>query len=574
MSDIKILIIDDEEGIRKTFSIILNKEGYSTYTAHNYPSALEKLNTEQFDLVFTDILLGTYSGINILKDIKSMNRSCPVIMITGEPNIDTASASVRLGAFDYVPKPIKRDTLLRITKHALRHKALQDEKQIIREDNDRYRCHLDAIFRSVEDAIVTIGKDQQVVQANMAIENICGLHPQNIMGKYTAGIKNDCSRMCWKAFNQAIKKHRHVHDYRIDCKKSGRPEQVVTMNVSPLHNWKGTQIGALMIIKDITRLSNLEKQLDQRHSFYNIISRNQEMLKIYELLKNLKDVETTVLITGNSGTGKELVARAIHLNSSRASHPFVAVNCSALTENLLESELFGHVKGAFTGAIKERIGRFGLANHGTILLDEIGDISPRIQLKLLRVLETKEFERVGDHKPVKIDVQIIAATNADLKKKIKKGDFREDLYYRLKVVEIKIPPLIQRRDDIPLLVNHYISVFNKRFNKNILGISSDVEKIFMKHPWPGNVRELIHTIEHAFVVCRKPTIDIEDLPPEMNQDQQVKRKPLPYERQDLITMLDKTAWSKAKAARMLGISRQTLYRKLQEYSIEIPDQET
>jgi transcriptional regulator with GAF, ATPase, and Fis domain len=207
------------------------------------------------------------------------------------------------------------------------------------------------------------------------------------------------------------------------------------------------------------------------------------MQEIYTLLENLKDIDTTVLITGASGTGKELVARAVHYGGTRAHRPFVVVNCSALAESVLESELFGHVKGAFTGAIRDKEGRFQLADHGTIFLDEIGDISPSIQLKLLRVLENKEIERVGDATPIKLDVQLISATNADLRDKVRKGEFREDLFYRLKGVEIHLPALTDRRDDIPLLASHFLSVPQKRFHKEISSLSERVEKIFMDYPW-------------------------------------------------------------------------------------------
>ncbi len=574
MQQAHILIIDDEESIRHTFSAFLSREGYRASVAKDYDEALVALTNTSFDLVFTDIILGAHSGVDILREIKAQGHTCPVIMMTGEPNIDTAAASVRLGAFDYIPKPIKRETLVRVTKHALQHKMLLDEKAIIEKENEQYRSHLEAIFRSVEDAIITVDSDRRIIQANDAVEKICGIAPGSITNTGIDTFKNHCCGECMNILKETLDTTRSIHEYRIECSNTKNAQQIVVLNISPLRDRQDKQIGAVMIIRDITRLSHLEKELQERHQFHNIIGRSKRMQDIYNLLEDLKEVDTTVLITGQSGTGKELVARAIHYNSTRAASPFVAVNCSALAENLLESELFGHVKGAFTGAIKDKAGRFQLAGAGTIFLDEIGDISPRTQLKLLRVLEAKEFERVGDSTPIRMDAQVISATNRDLKERVKAGEFREDLYYRLKVVEITVPPLSERKDDITLLVNHYIQEFNNRFNKHIMGVSASVEKIFMEYGWPGNVRELIHTLEHAFVVCRRPTIEEDDLPPEFRSHgnhQQGRPSPVKKEKMDIIDALEKTYWNKKKAADLLNISRQTLYRKIKEYDIRNPD---
>ncbi len=573
MKKARILIIDDEEGIRNTFSAFLEKEGHAAATAPDYQRAFDALAAGPVDLVYLDIFLeGRYSGIEILKEMKERGYQCPVIMITGEPNIETAAASVRLGAFDYIPKPIKREVLVRVTEHALRHKSLLDDKTAVEYQKEQYRLYLEAVFRSVEDAIVTVDIDARIVQANDAFRKICGMGAREALGLQVQKIGSGCCRMCSEVLKEAIETGRSINEYRIECKRPDRAEQVVVLSASPLRDLGEKQIGAVMVMRDITRLSHLEKELQERHNFHNIIGRNRKMQEIYDLLENLRDIDTTVLVTGPSGTGKELVARAIHYNGLRAGNPFVVVNCSALAENLLESELFGHVKGAFTGAIKDKTGRFSLANRGTIFLDEIGDISPRIQLKLLRFLETKEFERVGDTASIKLDVQVITATNRDLRRSVAAGEFREDLYYRLKVVEIKLPPLAQRRDDIPLIVSHYVHEFNKRFKKHIRGVSASVEKLFMEYPWHGNIRELIHTLEHAFVVCKKPAIEPEDLPPEFREGlmpQESSRHPAPLEKNRIINALKLAGGNKAKAARALNVSRQTMYRKITEYGIPV-----
>ena len=247
------------------------------------------------------------------------------------------------------------------------------------------------------------------------------------------------------------------------------------------------------------------------------------------------------------------------------------MSCSALTESLLESELFGHVKGAFTGAIKDKQGRFQAANGGTILLDEIGDISPLIQLKLLRVLQEKEFERVGKSKPQKVDVRIIASTNKDLKEKVRRGEFRQDLYYRLKVVEVLLPPLRKRLEDLPILIDHFLRLFNERFDKSVEGISNEVLNTFMNYSWPGNVRELEHVMEHAFVLCHGLTITMHHLPADMKHHRQIEalspssNQQVKIGMEDILDALNKTGGNKAKAARMLGISRQTFYRIISDH---------
>jgi transcriptional regulator with PAS, ATPase and Fis domain len=351
---------------------------------------------------------------------------------------------------------------------------------------------------------------------------------------------------------------------------------VVVLNSAPLVDRENQFLGAVLVVRDITRVTTLERELKERYRFQNIIGKSHKMQAIYDLLESLTETNTTVLITGETGTGKELVAEALHYNSVGPVKSFVKVNCSALAENLLESELFGHVKGAFTGAIKEKIGRFQLADGGTIFLDEIGDLSPKLQIKLLRVLQEKTFEKVGDPEPITVELRVIAATNRDLRKKIQQGEFREDLYYRLKVVEIALPPLRDRDQDIPLLVDHFCEHFNETFHKHILGVSDTVLNLFMNYPWPGNVRELEHALEHAFVVCRGHRIEVEHVPQELRASTvphvRLQKPLLPDEAETIRQALRKTGWNKAKAARLLGIPRRTFYRKIEKYHLSEPEE--
>lgn len=570
----KILIIDDEENIRFGFEMILADQGYDVMTATDYDSALKIISDTEPDLIITDIILGRHTGVDLLVEVKNRKLLCPVIMITGEPNLETSTDAVRLGAFDYIPKPIRKKTLLRITGMGLQHKKLLDNKKQLKLDNIRVRRNMEAIFKSLKDGVITVNNDLQVIEANESVKNICRFSVKEIVGKNFEKIQIDCSRSCLHVLKETLETKKSIGEFRVECRHPDQPRQVVLLTSSPLRNDDIKSLGAVLVVRDITRLTTLELELKERHQFHGIIGKSGKMQNIYTLLENLADTDSTVLITGETGTGKELVANAIHYNSPRKDNPFIKVNCSALSENLLESELFGHVKGAFTGAVKNRKGRFQMANHGTIFLDEIGDISPLIQLKLLRVLQEREFERVGDSIPIKIDVRIIAATNCNLKEKIKLGEIREDLYYRIKVVDIPMPSLRERREDIPLLLDHFLSLFNTRFKKQLSGLSNEVINAFMNYAWPGNIRELEHAIEHGFVLCQGETMRFDHLPVEirtcLGAEKPGRSEKVTANKEDILQALKKTGWNKSKAARLLGIGRRTIYRKIEKYKILTP----
>jgi two-component system response regulator HydG len=344
------------------------------------------------------------------------------------------------------------------------------------------------------------------------------------------------------------------------------------------------------IVETITDLRELHKarleaeeaslRLGETHRLDNIIGKSEAMRQVFLSLKAASRSDATILIQGESGTGKELVAGAIHYNSERSSMPFITVNCSALSESLLESELFGHVKGAFTGAIRDRVGRFEQADGGTLFLDEIGDISPFIQTKLLRVLQEREIERVGDSKKRKVNIRIIAATNKELFNLVRNGNFREDLYYRLKVFPINIPPLRKRREDIPLLLSRLIKIQNHKSGKQIEGVSTQAMRIIMDYSWPGNVRELENAIEYAFVLCAEKHIDIFDLPVEIRQveyhltSQKTASAKDSYSnfkqkltRGELLDLLEACDWNKAEVSRRMGLSRTSIWKYMKKWGI-------
>lgn len=541
----RILIIDDEENIRFTFEKFLFDAGYDVETARNYQEALDVIDTSYFDLIFVDIILDGKTGIDILKRVKEMKLNCLVIMITGAPSIETSLDALRLGAFDYVLKPIRQQTLLNVTNRALQHKALVDEKE-------KYRLNLDAIFSSVKDAIITVDRDMRILETNDAAKGICDLY-RNAIGKSFDILPRYCSGRCLSAVKETVQKKQPVEIHRLECKHELRPDQIVNVMIYPLISGNIFS-GTVFIVRDETHLADLERGIEKRQQLHNIVGKTERMQEIYSLIENITDIQTAVLITGEDGTGKELIAEALHYKGERRDKPFIRVNCSAVTEGLLESELFGHVKGAFTGAVQDRVGRFQRADGGTVFLDEIGDLSAKMQLQLLRILREQEFERLGDSTPIRVNIRIIAATSQNLKEKITRGEFREDLYYYLKAMEINLPPLRNRREDIPLLVNHFLNKFNKKLNREIVALSPDVKERFMEYAWPGNIRELESVLEYASILCQRDMITANHLPPEFNKSS-VNKKIGELEHEEIL--LNKTI-----AANLLDINLSTIYRKV------------
>ncbi len=440
-------------------------------------------------------------------------------------------------------------------------------------EKENFRLNLEAIFRAIPDAIVVVDTRMRVIKTNRALTDVC------FVGDIKTGpggqqvVAGACRRGCFAALRETLATQKPVVEYRVEC-LGQNPGRVVVINSMPLTGEAGAFVGAVLIIRDITRLADLERRLTDLHSHRGIIGKSKPMRDIYPMLDQLGEVDTTVLVTGESGTGKELVAEAIHYGGPRAKKPFIRVNCSALSDELLGSELFGHVRGAFTGAIRDKVGRFEAAQGGTILLDEIGDVSPRLQLGLLRVLETKEFERVGEAKTRKADVRVIAATNVDLPERIRAGLFRADLYYRLKVVQVHLPPLRERTEDIPLLSEHFLRHFAASFGKTITRLSEEVMGILMQHSWPGNVRELKYAMEHACVLCPGGEITPAHLPRELlaptNSVPGIATLP-PVRggltRERVLAALEAAGDNRSRAAQALGVDRRTLYRNMARLGI-------
>ncbi len=444
----KILVVDDEKAIRDSIGFVLKEEGFQTETASDGEEALEKIKSDDFDIIISDIKMPKWDGIQLLDKTNQYSPESFFIIMTAYASIDSAINALRKGAVDYFIKPIEFDDLI------IRIKRLLNYKKAV-------------------------------------LEN--------------------------KALRQRI----------------------------------SAPVG-----------------------FENIIGKSEPMQKVFELIKQVAPTTSNVLIFGKSGTGKELVAKAIHYNSQRKNKIFLPINCGAISENLIESELFGHKKGAFTGATENKDGLFKVADGGTLFLDEIGDLPLNLQVKLLRAIEDKQFLPVGGTIPVKTDVRIIAATNQDLYEKTKSGEFREDLFYRLNVVEIRLPSLNERKDDIPLLVNHFIEKYCNQMGKPLLRMDNEAMKILMAHNWRGGVRELENIIERAVIFAHGEIITPNDLADYLNGDksetpypEQLKEAVKKFEREHIYSIVKKYNYDKDKAAKVLGIGLSSLYRKMEELNI-------
>ena len=432
------------------------------------------------------------------------------------------------------------------------------------------------ILNSIADGVFTTDNDGKITFMNKAAEEITGFSSKEAIGHYCFDIfrADICQSRC--ALKETLKTKKEIINLPATILKKGGQKVPISISTAVLKNEKGEIIGGVETFRDLSTIEELKKELSQKYTLGDIISKNHLILDIFNILPNISESDSTVLIQGASGTGKELFAKAIHNLSRRKTKPLVKVNCGALPDTLLESELFGYIKGAFTDAKKDKPGRFALANGGTIFLDEVGDMSPSLQVKLLRALQEKEYEPLGSASPRKTDVRIIAATNQDLSKLVNEGKIRDDLFYRLNVVKIELPPLSQRREDIPLLIDAFIQKFNAKMGKQITGVSDKALRLLLKYDYPGNVRELENIIEHAFVLCGGNRIDVDCLPKEltMNREDMNSFVPLkeeaPFERAEAEVVektLKKHKGNRIKAAQELGISRATLWRKIKRYGL-------
>jgi PAS domain S-box-containing protein len=432
------------------------------------------------------------------------------------------------------------------------------------------------ILDSIADGVFTVGADWRIRFFNRAAEEITGIPSEEALG-----------RQCWEVFRASIcesecalretmRTGEPIVNRSVFIVRSDGHRIPISISTALLRDQNGEVVGGVETFRDLSIEEELRSELRSRYRFEDMVSKNHVLQSVFDLIPNIAESDSTVLIQGESGTGKELVARAIHRQSPRSDRPLVVVNCGALPDTLLESELFGHKAGAFTDAKRDKPGRFALARGGTVLLDEIGDVSPALQARLLRVLQDGTFEPLGATKTEQADVRVIAATNRDLAQMVERGEFRNDLFYRINVITLTLPPLRERREDVPLLIDHFIRRFNRLKQKEIDGVSPGALQILMAHTYPGNVRELENIIEHAFVMCRTGTISRRHLPPALRQrpasDAPASLEDL--EAQFLVAALERHGWNRAATARDLGIHKTTLWRKMKRLGIKPPARST
>jgi len=438
-------------------------------------------------------------------------------------------------------------------------------------------CYRDPILDSINEGVFTVDLAWRITSFNRAAEKITGIRREDAIGRRCAEVfrANICAEECvmksvLATGNPAFRNSVFV----VDAWGARIP---IKVSAAVLRGADGRIIGGVETFQDLRQVEELRKRLKGKHTFADIVGKSAAITRLFDILPQVADSDATVLIHGASGTGKELVARAIHELSPRRKKRFVAVNCGGLPDSLLESELFGYKAGAFTDARRDKPGRFALADGGTLFLDEIGDISPAMQARLLRVLQEKTYEPLGGVAPARADARIVAATNKDLGALVSDGRFREDLYYRIHVVRIEVPPLKDRREDIPLLVEHFIATFNLVHDREIAGLSPEALALLMRHDFPGNVRELQNILEHAFVLCRSGVIEPHHFPPDLASGavrQQLgpaqKLNLKAAERLFVRTALEKHRGNRALTAKELGINVSTLYRKIAALGIEVP----
>jgi len=437
--------------------------------------------------------------------------------------------------------------------------------------NDRNAVILD----SINDGVFTVDDQWRITSFNRAAERITGVQREQAIGRRCCEVfrASICETAC--ALRQTLTTGRPVVNkavYILDARGNRVPISISTAVFKDEH---GKTIGGVETFRDLRLAAELRRELETQYGFAEIVGRSAAMRQVFEVLPQIAESDSTVLIEGASGTGKELFARAIHGLSPRREKRFVAINCGALPDTLLESELFGHKAGAFTDARQDKQGRFALADGGTLLLDEIGDISAAMQVRLLRVLQERVYEPLGSVEPIKTDVRLIAATNKDLGKLVRKGVFREDLFYRIHVIRLTLPGLRDRREDIPLLGEHFVAKFNRLQGKGVVGVSDEVLARLMEHDYPGNVRELENIIEHAFVLCRGALIELAHLPPQLRGTATDEILPNiagmtleAMERFLIANALRRNDGNRAAAARQLGINPSTLFRKLKSLGME------
>ena len=450
-----------------------------------------------------------------------------------------------------------------------------DDDKTVRPGTEPLESHqFETILGSISDGVFAVDRRKRITYLNHAATAITGVPVEEALGRPCHEVfrTNICRDAC--ALHYTMESERPIVNLAVYITDRHGHQKPVSISTGVFRDEHGEMTGGVETFRDLSVVEQLRSELDRKHTFSDIVSKSPKMQRIFDVLQTVAVSDSTILIEGESGTGKELVARALHSHSTRSEGPFISVNCGALPENLLESELFGYKAGAFTGARRDKPGRFARAEGGTLFLDEIGDMPTSLQVKLLRVLQEREYEPLGGVQTVKTDVRVLAATHVDLRELVRKGAFREDFYYRINVVSLPLPPLRERMEDLPLLVDHFISRLSTQQGKAIDGISTEALKALLRHGYPGNVRELANIVEHGFVLCPSGLIQQEHLPDWLqptqgSQDPGAGATTLEeIEKRSILVALERNHWNRTAAARELGIHKTTLFRKLHKFGIK------
>ncbi len=617
----KILVVDDDPGQVMVLESMLSQAGYQVVSATETRRALAILASERLDLAVLDVVIDEMDGFDLCARIKEdpATRDMPVIFLTGERgSLEMRLRGFNVGAVDYLLKPVTRAELVARVKVMLELKAAQDElkelarslQEKVEERTAQLKAALEAleeqkafneeVLKSVPQVLLALDGRNRLLTWNRVFESTFGVPPKVCPLGRMPGLGALAELLDSGSLRPGMRlplrrRDGQVRTFLLEVSSmEGGDEDGLSPKVISLVDVTEREIAAAALkgkgpAEILRELERLKRELSGRYRMSQVIGFSPSLMEVTRMVDSLRQGRATVLIQGESGTGKELVARALHFDGPHADKPFLPIHCGAISRDLIESELFGHEKGAFTGALKKKVGLFKAADGGTIFLDEVGEISPGSQVKLLRVLQEGTFMPVGSNETVQVDVRVIAATNKNLEEEVRAGRFREDLFYRLNVVTIQLPPLRERLDDIPPLVAHFIEKYNViygRAERAVRDVSREVLEILQGYHWPGNIRELENVIIRAFELGCGELIQFKDLPPYLQERRKSGPAPGPpappekvveiprgrvsleeYEKMALIAALEKAGGDKAKAARELGIGKSTLYRKLKKLNL-------
>lgn len=563
MSKPKVFIVEDDKMLAFWLENKLKSMRYDVAgIAANGKKAINQVGETNPDVVLMDIFInGPMDGIDAAKAIKEQYK-LPIIFITAYSDESTIERAKVVEPEAYLLKPIKERDLIVTLEIALY--------------KNQYEKRLSAIYDSIEDGIITTDNQGNITSINTAAQQLTGISREAALGQKCLKIFNN--HMCKNIdIDSTDKPDVHENPFyqnrklqRTYIEREKGKLIPVNINSTTLIEGNDRVVGKVCVLRDLSPFEELNKKLLNQYTFEDIISKNEKITEIFRILPEIANSSSSTLIEGETGVGKELFARAIHNISHRKNKPFVSINCGALPETLLESELFGYEAGAFTDAKKSKPGRLTVANGGTIFLDEIGEMSEAMQVKLLRVIEEREFHPLGSNKSIALDIHLISATNKDLMQQIKQKKFREDLYYRINIFKLYIPPLKERKEDVPLLIEHFIRRFNLLKQKNVQMVSDEVFQLLMNYDYPGNIRELENILEHAVVLCKGEVIEKRDLP--LKLQEQERKEPvyagslaqatMEFEKNFIKEVLKRKHGVHSDTAKELGISLTTLWRKL------------